>query len=95
MPLYVIASTVLSADTCHLVTVVVRSNCFVPSARIVGASSCAPNPSVAAGNAAIESFIAWSICSGVIADPEDESPAAAEPVAVPDPRCSIACMPDA
>ena len=46
----------------------VSSNCFVPSGRTVGARTCAPKPWVAAGNAEIESFIALSICSGVIDD---------------------------
>src|SRR3954447_6984712 len=72
------ASTVLSADTCHLVTAVVSSNCLVPSGRSVGASSCAPSPSVFCGNAPIDAFIAASMSCH---DIDDELELVSEPAA--------------
>jgi hypothetical protein len=80
-----------------LVTAVVSSNCLVPSGSTVGASSCAPRPSVFCGYAAIEAFIAASMSCHDI----DEwlsllvvSPAAATSLAAtPAVTCSFAVMP--
>src|SRR5437660_12541834 len=66
VPLYVQASTFLPGSTSHWTILVVRSNCLVPSANTLGASACAPVPSVLAGNALVRAAISWSMRSGVI-----------------------------
>src|SRR3954453_15197440 len=62
------ASTFFPGSTSHLTFDVVNSNCLVPSARTAGARSCAPTPSVLAGNFLVTAAITSSISDGDILD---------------------------
>src|SRR3954470_4934013 len=61
------ASTTLPGSTSHFTFDAVTSNCLVPSARTVGARSCAPTPSVLAGNFLVAAAIVASMSAGDIA----------------------------
>ena len=58
--------TFLPGETSQSTILAVSSHCFVPSGRIVGASTWAPRPSVLAGKAPMEAVIALSIAAWVI-----------------------------
>jgi hypothetical protein len=60
------AFTVLPGSTSQSISSAVRRYSAVPSAVIVGASSTAPRPLVAAGKAAVLAAISSSISSAVM-----------------------------
>ena len=62
IPLYAHAWTISPGRTSQSMTDAVSSKRLVPSAWTSGASGWLPSPSVSAGNAMIDSIIAWSCC---------------------------------